>query len=353
MEKSWMLNPSILVYLDIAKDTGDQFTIRDILGDFVKRYTPEEIVRQAGVAYLLEIKKFPKSKIRIEFPVQMGSTTKRADIVIVDENNMPLIIGEAKVLISQKSEDQLKSYMMASGAKFGLLMDYSALICLTRKGPSEIQRVDFIPNYFCHSEASEDSIFDEISTKSICKNQILSDFDQISNLTGITNICVAKKNNFIVCFNDDKFEVNENKLHTYKSFRKTILLSGKELPAIDQEKWESFLAEAITKYINEQKNIEVNISEEVRISRFIDSAKTINFKELFPKEVVSQDCTQLVPRGLLYKQFCKDFGMSISRTVFYRICSEFLATRRTSRDRYYLFKQKQTAQALKNLLEDE
>lgn len=341
--KSWMLDPAILALLKVTKDKDDLFTIWDIIGDCLKRSTPEEIVRQAAVAYLLEIKKYPKFKIKLEFPVQMGSTTKRADIAIVDENNIPLLIVETKALISEKSEDQLKSYMMASGAKFGLLMDYCVLICLKRKGLSEIQRIDFIPNHFCQTEVPRDIDPYEISTKDSCESHISSDFDQISNLTKITNILGAKKNNFLVCFDEDQFELHVNKLYSYKNFRKTILmLSGKELPAIDQKKWESFLAEAITKYRTEQKNIEVEISDEVKISRFTDRAKAINFKELFPNEVVSQNLTQLVPRGILYEQFCKESGTGISRTVFYSICSKFLATKRTSRDRCYLFQQEQT-----------
>jgi type I restriction enzyme M protein len=93
--------------------------------------TPEENIRQRWARSLVDEYGYSKSNIMLEFPIHMGSTKKRADIVIFRPEarrvqDEILIIIEAKrddIKASDKSkgEGQLKSYMAAcSSCKYGL-----------------------------------------------------------------------------------------------------------------------------------------------------------------------------------------------------------------------------------------
>ncbi|GIW48998.1 MAG: restriction endonuclease subunit R [Caloramator sp.] len=76
--------------------------IFDIIREILVLETPEEIVRQKFVRYLIEELKVPKNKIEVEVPMvhfKKGSKG-RADIVVYAENNegylIPLILVECK-----------------------------------------------------------------------------------------------------------------------------------------------------------------------------------------------------------------------------------------------------------------
>lgn len=107
-------------------------SIRCYITGGLRKDTPEENVRQRWVRSLIDEYGYSKQDIALEFPIQMGSARKRADIVIFKPGSKRevkediLIIVEAKrddVKISDKKlgESQLLSYMSASNAcKYGL-----------------------------------------------------------------------------------------------------------------------------------------------------------------------------------------------------------------------------------------
>ena len=57
---------------------------------------PEELVRQMVIQYLIEVKGFPKTRIRIEKGLKVNSLSKRCDILIYDQNMAPLLLVECK-----------------------------------------------------------------------------------------------------------------------------------------------------------------------------------------------------------------------------------------------------------------
>ena len=101
--------------------------VRDYIDGTIRKDTPEEYVRQTVEKRLVNEHKYPKERIKIEYPVQMGAGKKRADIVIFPENltdedkkdqhRIELIIECKKEAVKPTDKDngieQLKTYMSA------------------------------------------------------------------------------------------------------------------------------------------------------------------------------------------------------------------------------------------------
>jgi type I site-specific restriction endonuclease len=75
--------------------------------------TPEEWVRQNFLQYLIQVKKTPKSLIRVEMSLELNGMAKRSDIVVHDRQGNPLLAVECKatsVKITQSVFEQLARY---------------------------------------------------------------------------------------------------------------------------------------------------------------------------------------------------------------------------------------------------
>lgn len=109
--------------------------IRDYIDGTIRKDTPEEYVRQTVEKRLVNEHKYPKERIKIECPIQMGAGKKRADIVIFPENltdeekkdqhKIELIIECKKEAVKPTDKDngieQLKAYMSAcSNCEWGM-----------------------------------------------------------------------------------------------------------------------------------------------------------------------------------------------------------------------------------------
>jgi type I restriction enzyme M protein len=101
--------------------------VRDYIDSTIRIDTPEEYVRQTVEKRLINEHKYTKEQIKIEYGVQMGSSKKRADIVIFPEDmtdeekknqhNIHIIIECKKEAVEPTDKDngieQLKAYMAA------------------------------------------------------------------------------------------------------------------------------------------------------------------------------------------------------------------------------------------------
>jgi hypothetical protein len=77
--------------------------------------TPEEWVRQHFINYLIEEKKYPESRLAVEFTIKYNQLNKRSDIVYFDTDLKPQLIVECKapeIAISQETFDQIARYNM-------------------------------------------------------------------------------------------------------------------------------------------------------------------------------------------------------------------------------------------------
>ena len=83
--------------------------------------TPEEIIRQHLVHYLINIKKYPRSLISVEDGMKVNRMMKRSDVVIYDQNGEVFLAVECKstsVKLTQKSMDQLSIYNQHYKARY-------------------------------------------------------------------------------------------------------------------------------------------------------------------------------------------------------------------------------------------
>lgn len=58
--------------------------------------TPEEWVRQHFIQYLISVKKYPRSLIKVEGGLMYNELQKRSDIVVYDREGRPWLIVECK-----------------------------------------------------------------------------------------------------------------------------------------------------------------------------------------------------------------------------------------------------------------
>jgi hypothetical protein len=82
-----------------------------------KKYvlTPEELLRQLVLLYLLEIKKYNPKRIRVEMGITVNDRKKRCDIIIFDQNLQPWLLIECKspkIALSQSTFEQAAIYNM-------------------------------------------------------------------------------------------------------------------------------------------------------------------------------------------------------------------------------------------------
>lgn len=101
----------------------DEGKIKCLISGKMRRETPEEYVRQEYCRILLDVYKYPKKQIDVEYPIKVGSTDKRCDIVVFSDDNKSqdniLWIIETKKKDEKEGVDQLWSYMSATTAKYG------------------------------------------------------------------------------------------------------------------------------------------------------------------------------------------------------------------------------------------
>mgnify|MGYP006278277171 CR=1 FL=1 len=130
----------------IVKSNGS-YKIKCLIRDKDIKLTPEEIVRQLYLRVLLKEYKYPKELVRVEYPVAMGSDTKKADICILDkiDNTSPYIIIEVKKPKFKEGKEQLKSYCNATGALMGVWTNGCKVEHYHRKDPNYFESICSIP----------------------------------------------------------------------------------------------------------------------------------------------------------------------------------------------------------------
>lgn len=106
--------------------------ISDYIDGKFRNDTPEEYVRQTIERRLVNEHKYDRGQISVEYTIQLGSSKKRADLVIFSDTKVEKTQENIKIIIECKSENveasnakdgisQLKSYMSACpNAEWGM-----------------------------------------------------------------------------------------------------------------------------------------------------------------------------------------------------------------------------------------
>ena len=113
------------------------------------RLTPEEWVRQQFLHFLVEDMKYPKSRIAVEYPIEVGEVNKRCDAVVMGEHLEPLCIIEFKaenVELSQRVFDQVAVYNRRLQVKYFVISNLkSTFVC--QLTPSYYEFLPSLPAY--------------------------------------------------------------------------------------------------------------------------------------------------------------------------------------------------------------
>ena len=83
--------------------------------------TPEELLRQLVLRYLLDVKKYPAGRIRSEIGLTLNKRPKRCDIAVFDATLQPWLIVECKspkVALKQETFEQVARYNLQFRAPF-------------------------------------------------------------------------------------------------------------------------------------------------------------------------------------------------------------------------------------------
>jgi len=94
-------------------EQNGQLYIFDILRKKLLLLTPEEWVRQHFVQYLMQVKGYPKTLIKLEGSLKVNGMAKRSDIVVFNKMGQKALMVECKapgVAITQKVFDQIALY---------------------------------------------------------------------------------------------------------------------------------------------------------------------------------------------------------------------------------------------------
>ena len=93
---------------------------------------PEELLRQLVLLYLLETKKYPANRIRIEVGFQLNGLRKRYDLVVFDAELNPWLLIEfksPKVPLSQSTFEQVARYNLQLQAPFLAITNGLSTFC--------------------------------------------------------------------------------------------------------------------------------------------------------------------------------------------------------------------------------
>jgi hypothetical protein len=144
----------------ISLDFGDiQLKMRNTDGrtsvfDPIRRkwlvLTPEEHVRQYVLQLLIRKLKYPMALLAVEKTIQVGTMSKRYDIVVHDREHKPWMLVECKkpeVPITEETLIQLLSYHSVVQCRYWLLTNGHQAFCADAGNLSNISWLTDLPDF--------------------------------------------------------------------------------------------------------------------------------------------------------------------------------------------------------------
>ncbi|MBK8566271.1 MAG: type I restriction enzyme HsdR N-terminal domain-containing protein [Saprospiraceae bacterium] len=118
-------------HLNLKKQEGKVFIYDQIRKKFLVQ-TPEEVVRQLFLSYLLLEKKLSQNRIRTEKMLKVNELTKRCDILVFDWDMQPYLLVECKspnVSLTEATLRQVASYNLPLRVKYLVLTNGMTSYC--------------------------------------------------------------------------------------------------------------------------------------------------------------------------------------------------------------------------------
>ena len=132
------------------KRKNDQLFVWCIIRKIELGLTPEEWVRQHVIHYLIDVKKIPIGLIASEYPIKYNSRSKRADIVVFNREQNPIIIVECKapeVRLNQATMLQIAQYNSELDVPYLFLTNgLKHIVCQIDEVSKKISLLDELPD---------------------------------------------------------------------------------------------------------------------------------------------------------------------------------------------------------------
>ncbi len=112
--------------------------------------TPEELVRQTFVDYLIDSLGYPAGLMANEISITLNGTTRRCDSVLFDRNHHPVMIIEYKaptVNITQKVFEQIARYNLILKAPYLVVANGRTCYCCRIDSDGTPQFLPGVPEY--------------------------------------------------------------------------------------------------------------------------------------------------------------------------------------------------------------
>ncbi len=113
--------------------------------------TPEELLRQLVLQYLLEVMRYPANRIRSEIGLTLNGRPKRCDIAVFDAALQPWLLVECKspkVALNQATFEQVARYNLQFRAPFLAVTNGLATYCCALD--FENGSFSFLPDFPAH-----------------------------------------------------------------------------------------------------------------------------------------------------------------------------------------------------------
>ncbi|MCF7812551.1 N-6 DNA methylase [Candidatus Gracilibacteria bacterium] len=140
---------------------------KQIYNEQTKKGSPEEIIRQLLLFYLIDELGYPKERVEIEKTVSFGREVKKkkADVVIYGEDlTTPWLVAEVKAIGEKNNFQQFKSYVNGEGSPIGVITNGEELFAFLRPYPREFESLaDSIPSFENYEQVkNSDNPLDEL-----------------------------------------------------------------------------------------------------------------------------------------------------------------------------------------------
>ncbi len=130
--------------------------IYDIIRNKYIVLTPEEWVRQNFIRYLIDDRKYPKSRIKLEHNIRVGNVARRCDAVFFGKNMSPEILMEFKA-----PEIPIKTKTIFQGDVYNMELKV-ALIVISNGIEHLILKPDYIAGDF--TQLNDVPIYNSVGT---------------------------------------------------------------------------------------------------------------------------------------------------------------------------------------------
>lgn len=148
-----LLDLDLLTYQTALRlhKSGEQAFVFDPIRRKDVVLTPEELLRQLMLRYLLDGKKYPANRIRSEVGIEVNGLSRRCDLVVFDPELKPWLLIECKspkVALKQDTFEQAARYNLQLRAPFlAITNGLSSYCCALDFEQGMFAYMDALPDY--------------------------------------------------------------------------------------------------------------------------------------------------------------------------------------------------------------